>query len=145
MNAINVDILRSLFMPFFFDATASSAALMVIGLLPGANGEPRSDVVAAVSAIVIAGTGVVVVAPAGEVAGVVKVAQDIASPGPPAASIILVADQTDLVDVGDFGRADRRCVERRGGSGGRNQHGPECAQCDGLHGVLPSVRRESGA
>jgi len=27
MNAINVDILRSLFMPFFFDATASSAAL----------------------------------------------------------------------------------------------------------------------
>ena len=72
MNAIDVDILRSLFMPFFFDTTASSAALMVIGLLPGANAEPRSVVVAAVSAIVIAGTGVVVVAPAGEVAGVMK-------------------------------------------------------------------------
>jgi len=84
------------------------------------------------AAIVVAGASVVVVAPAGEVAGVVVIAQDIArSSGPPAASIILVADQTDLVDVGDFSGADRRCVEERGGS---EQRGTECAQCDGRHG-----------
>src|SRR3981189_1568479 len=87
--------------------------------LPAANGEPWSAV--AVAAIVVA--------------GVVVIAQDIArSSGPPAASIILVADQTDLVDVGDFSGADRRCVEGRGGSGGSEQRGTECAQCDGRHG-----------
>ena len=81
--------------------------------LPAANGEPWSAV--AVAAIVVAGASVVVVAPAGEVAGVVVIAQDIArSSGPPAASIILVADQIDLVDVGDFSGADRPCVEGRG-------------------------------
>src|SRR5882672_3236225 len=70
--------------------------------LPAANDEPWSA--ASVAAIVVAGASVVVVAPAGEVAGVVVIAQDIArSSDPPAASIILVADQTDLVDVGDFG------------------------------------------
>src|SRR5882672_10557727 len=110
--------------------------------LPSANCEPWSAV--AVAAIVVAGASVVVVAPAGEVAGVVVIAQDIArSSDPPAASIILVADQTDLVDVGDFGGADRRRVEGRGGSGGREQRGTECAQCDGLHGVLPSVGRDN--
>ncbi|WP_027554135.1 DUF1772 domain-containing protein [Bradyrhizobium sp. Cp5.3] len=40
MNAINVDIVRSLFMPFFLGTTVSSAALVVMGLLrmsePGA-------------------------------------------------------------------------------------------------------------
>src|SRR6266446_233330 len=109
--------------------------------LPAANDEPWS----AVAAIVVAGASVVVVAPAGEVAGVVVIiALDIARPSdPPAASIILVADQTDLVDVGDFGGADRRRVEGRGGSGGSEQRGAECAQCDGLHGVLPSVGRDN--
>jgi hypothetical protein len=33
------------------------------------------------------------------------------SAGPPATSIILVAEQADLVDVGDFGGADRRRAE----------------------------------
>jgi hypothetical protein len=47
----------------------------------------------AVAAIVVAGASVVVVAPAEEVAG---------ASGPAAASIILVANQTDLVDVEDF-------------------------------------------
>src|SRR5262245_27936806 len=107
--------------------------------LPAANAEPRSAVVA-VSAIVIARAGVVVVAPADDVAGVIVIAQDIArSPGPPAASIILVADEANSVEVGDFGGADRRRAERGGGSGGREQHGGECARRDGLHGVLPSV------
>jgi hypothetical protein len=68
----------------------------------------------AVSAIVVAGAAVVVVAPADDVAGVIVARAldiDIArSPGPPAAAI-LVADQTDLVDVGDFGGADRQRVE----------------------------------
>ena len=96
--------------------------------LPAANGEAWS----AVAAIVVAWASIVVVAPAGEVAGVVVIAQDIArSSGPPAASIILVANQTDLVDVGDFSGADRRRVEGRGGSGGSEQRGTECAQCDG--------------
>ena len=54
------------------------------------------------------------------------------SSGPPAASIILVANQTDPVDAGDFGGANRRRVEGRGGSGGCEQRGPECAQCDGF-------------
>ena len=80
---------------------------------PNPRGQPWSAV--AVAAIVVAGASVVVVAPAGEVAGVVVIAQDIArSSGPPAASIILVADQIDLVDVGDFSGADRPCVEGRG-------------------------------
>src|SRR5262245_61034743 len=84
--------------------------------LPAANDEPWS----AVAAIVVAGASVVVVAPAGEVAGVIVIAQDMArSSGPPAASIILVADETDLIDVGDVGGADRRRVEGRGRSGGR--------------------------
>ena len=95
--------------------------------LPAANGEAWS----AVAAIVVAWASVVVVAPAGDVAGVVLIAQDIArSSDPPAASIILVANQTDLVVVGDFSGADRRRVEGRGGS---EQRGTECAQCDGRH------------
>ena len=49
----------------------------------------------------------------------------------------------DLADAGDFGGADRRRVEGRGGSGGREQRSTECAQCDGLHGVLPSVGRDN--
>ena len=36
----------------------------------------------------------------------------------------------DLADAGDFGGADRRRVEGRGGS---EQRGTECAQCDGRH------------
>src|SRR6185312_15267237 len=131
--------------------TAAAPILMVrrrgravLTWLPAANDEPRPAVIAAVSAIVVAGASVVVVAPAWDVAGIVEIAKDIArSPGPPAASIILVAEQTDLVDVGGFGGADRRRVEGRGGGGGREQRSTECAHCDGLHGVLPSVGRET--
>jgi uncharacterized membrane protein len=52
MNAINVDIVGSLFMPFFLGTTVSSAALVVMGLLR--MSEPGA-------AVMIAGAGLYVI------------------------------------------------------------------------------------
>ena len=45
MNAINVDIVRSLFMPLFLGGTLAAAALAVMAILrwgePGSDGDAR--------------------------------------------------------------------------------------------------------
>lgn len=59
-------------------------------------------------------------------------------PAGPEAAAVLVADQANLIDVGDFRRTDRRRVER-GGRGRRRQHGGrEGTQSDSPHGRSPS-------
>jgi uncharacterized membrane protein len=57
MNAINVDIVRSLFMPLYFGTTFTSGVLAIVGLLRW--GEPGSLALLAGGAIYVAGMFVV--------------------------------------------------------------------------------------
>ncbi|WP_322516749.1 anthrone oxygenase family protein [Rhodopseudomonas palustris] len=60
MNAINADIVRSLFLPLFFGTTLAAAALAVIGALLW--GEPGATAMAAGGAIYVLGMFVVTIA-----------------------------------------------------------------------------------
>ncbi|MBI5131289.1 MAG: DUF1772 domain-containing protein [Rhodopseudomonas palustris] len=60
MNAINADIVRSLFLPLFFGTTLAAAALAALGVLQW--GEPGAAAMAAGGAIYVLGMFVVTVA-----------------------------------------------------------------------------------